>query len=145
MSHVVAIQTELTDLQAIAATCRELGLTLKLGQKTFQWWGRSVGDYPLPEGQTKESLGQCDHAIGVPGTTWEIGLVKSGNGYKLCFDFFGHKGRPILEAIGGEKGGKFLQAYGLNKATIEARRLGHNVSRVPGKNGAINLVVTGRM
>lgn len=146
MSHVVSIKTELNDLAAIQAACVELGLTFKANQKTFQWWGRSEGDYPLPTGVTKDQLGQCDHAIGVPGTTWEIGLVRQPNGaYKLCFDFFGHRGQPILDAIGGQGGGKFLQAYGVNKAIMAARKMGCNAVRVAGKNGAVNVVITGRL
>lgn len=146
MSHVVSIKTELNDLEAVKAACKELGLIFKANQKTFQWWGRSEGDYPIPQGMKREEMGQCDHAIGVPGTNWEIGLVRQPNGaYKLAFDFYGHRGQPILDAIGGQQGGKFLQCYGVNKTIMAARKLGHNAVRVMGKNGAINIVITGRL
>lgn len=146
MSHVVSIKTELTDLEAVKAACRELGLIFKPGQTTFKWWGRSEGDYPIPAGMRKADLGQCDHAIGVPGTEWEIGLVRQANGaYKLAFDFYGHRGQPILDALGGQEAGRFLQAYGVNKTIMTARKLGHNAVRVMGKNGAVNVIITGRL
>lgn len=146
MSHVVAIETIMRDLDAIKATCKELGLVFKQGQNTFQWWGQSVGDYPIPAGMKAAELGQCDHAIGVPGTSWEIGLVRQANGgFKLAFDFFGSQGAPIVKALGGKDARKFLQAYGVNMATLQAKRLGYNAQRVMGKNGAINVVITGRM
>lgn len=146
MSHVVAIETALRDLDAIKATCAELGLVFKQGQQSFKWWGRSVGDYPVPQGMKAADLGQCDHAIGVPGTTWEIGLVRQPDGaYKLAFDFYGSQGGPIVQALGGKDARKFLQLYGVNMATIQARKLGHNVQRVMGAKGSINVVITGRL
>lgn len=161
MSHVVSITTELTDLDAIKEACRVLGLTFKAGQKTYQWWGSSVGDYPLPEGFTKEDLGKCEHAIGIPGTTWEIGLARprvapgqqaKTPGLRMLFDYFGSWGKPIVAAVGGTPngkggydnlGGKFLQEYAIAKATIEAKRRGYIVRRQPAKNGSVQLVVSG--
>lgn len=145
MSHLVSVAIEITDLDAVKATCRELGLQFLQGQKTYNWYGYSVGDYPLPDGFTKEDLGHCEHAIGIPGTTWQVGLAKprNGKGYRLLFDFYGTQGRPILEALGGQQAHKFCQLYGVHKATLAARKLGHSVQRTTGKNGAINLVLTG--
>lgn len=150
MSHVVSIKTEMKDVAAIRATCAELGLTFCENQKKYSWWGRSVGDYPLPIGFKAEDLGKCDHAIKVPGTSWEVGVVKARNadgtqreGYTLFFDFYGSQGRPITQALGGNEAKKFLQLYGVNKATIEAKKRGLMVRRQAGKNGAIQLVCTG--
>jgi hypothetical protein len=146
MSHVVSIKTKLTDLDAIKATCKELGLIFKQGQKTYAWYGRTMGDYPLPAGFTAADLGQCEHAIQVPGAEYEIGLAraKDGNGFVMLFDFWGtNKGEPILKAIGGQNAGKFLQSYGLNKAEREAKKLGHSVRRQVLASGAVNLIVTG--
>lgn len=145
MSHLVSIALEITDLDAVKATCKELGLEFKQNQKTYQWYGYSVGDYPLPDGFTKEDLGHCEHAIGIPGTTWEVGLAKprNGKGYRLLFDFYGCQGQPILNALGGQQAHKFTQLYGVNRATMAARKLGATVHRTIGKNGSINLVATG--
>jgi hypothetical protein len=150
MSHVVSIKTEMKDVAAIRATCAELGLTFVENQTTYAWWGTSVGDYPLPAGFKASDLGKCVHAIKVPGTTWEVGVVKARNpdgtqreGFTLLFDFYGTKGAPITNALGGNDAKKFLQLYGVNKATIEAKKKGLLVRRQAGKNGAIQLVCTG--
>lgn len=149
MSHVVSIAVEIgIDSDSIAAVkqvCRELGLTFKEHQKTYKWWGESVGDYKIPDGFTKEDLGKCEHAIGIPGISWEVGLAKprNGKGLRLMFDFFGYEGRPILEKLGGEKANKFVQLYGVAKAEIAARKLGHAVSRQTLKNGSINVLISG--
>lgn len=107
MSHVVEIKTRLLDLEAIEQTCKDLGLTFVRDQRTYAWWGRHAGDYPLPQGFKAEDLGKCEHAIKVPGTHWEIGVARARNangtpaeGYTLLFDFFMTNGRPILEAVG---------------------------------------------
>jgi hypothetical protein len=145
MSHVVSIKTQLTDLEAIKATCKELGLVFKQGQTGYRWYGTSVGDYPLPEGFTKDDLGKCEHAIEVPGAGYDIGLARAkvGQGWVILFDFWG-PGEPILKAVGGEKAGKFLQAYGVNKAELTAKKLGYQTTRQHLKNGAINVLVKGR-
>lgn len=144
MSHVVSISVKLTDLEAIKATCKELGLVFKQSQKTYRWYGHSVGDTPLPAGFTAAELGHCEHAIEVPGAGYDIGLAraKDGNGFVMLFDYWG-PGQPILKAVGGEKANRFVQLYGVNKATLAARKLGHSVTRSVAKNGAINLTITG--
>lgn len=148
MSHVVSIKCVIQDLEAVKRTCVELGLTFKSGQKTYQWWGSSAADsadYPVPDGFTVNQLGTCEHAIGVPGTNWEIGLARPNNGpgYRLLFDFFGGRGRPILDKVGGQQAKKFVQLYAVHAATLAAQRKGLTVRRVQAANGAINLVMTG--
>jgi hypothetical protein len=149
MSHIVSIAIEIgEDADSIAAVrqvCKELGLTFKADQATYNWWGFSVGDYPLPTGFMKEDLGKCKHAIGIPGTNWEVGLAKprTGKGLRLLFDFFGSDGAPILKALGGEQANKFKQLYGVARAEIAAKKLGHTVKRQVMSNGAINVVITG--
>jgi hypothetical protein len=168
MSHIVSIKTELLDVEAIKAACADLGLTFKADQKSYKWWGRSVGDYPLPAGFKASDLGTCEHAIGVPGTSWEIGVARArnadgtpGNGYTLLCDFYGSDGAPIGKALGcefkpgmdGENGrpmrvqsvnfNRFTQAYAVAKATIEAKKRGFLVTRKPQPNGSVQLLVTG--
>lgn len=125
----------------------------KQGQTSYAWWGSSVVDYPLPEGFTTQDLGHCDHAIGVPGAGYEIGLARAKDGkggWVMLFDFYG-QGQPILKAIGDancteEKpnANKFLQTYGVIKAELSARKLGYSTTRQKLANGAINVVVQGR-
>lgn len=156
MSHLVDIRLNIgTDADSIAAVkqaCKEMGLIFKEGQKTYRWYGRSVGDYPLPQGFTAEDLGKCDHAIEVPGAGYDIGLArrKDGKGYALLFDFWG-QGRPILDKLGvslsadgkSVKSTRFAQIYGVAKAEITARKLGHSTHRQHLKNGTINVLITG--
>jgi hypothetical protein len=140
MSHVVSIETQIHDLAALEAACAEMGLTFKRDQRTYAWFGRHVGDHPLPIGIRVEDLGHCSHAIGVPGTYWEIGLLKdsSTGGYRMLFDFFGASGQSILNAIGSD-GGKLLQRYGVVKATAEAEKKGFVATRTTNADGSIEL------
>ena len=57
MSHVTVIAVELKDLDALKAVCAALGLEFRENQKTYRWYGRHVGDFPIPEGLTKADLG----------------------------------------------------------------------------------------
>jgi hypothetical protein len=172
MSHVVEIKTKLTDLAAIKAACAALGCTFVENQKTYKWFGIHAGDYPLPAGFKAEDMGHCEHAIKVPGTDWEVGVAHARNpdgtptgSYTLLCDFCGLQGGVIGKTFGctfakssvgaydGENGRsicvtgmtfhKFLQQYAVAKATIEAKRKGYLVRQQPGKNGAIQVVVTG--
>jgi len=149
VSHVVSIKTELRDLEAIRAAAQELGMTFMANQRTYNWWGTSVGDYPLPPGFRADDLGKCEHALKVPGTAWEIGIAQARNpdgtrkgGFTLLFDFYGHQGRPLLNALGGEDARKFVQMYGVHKTLIEAKRKGLLASRRVGKNGSIQVVLS---
>lgn len=149
MSHVSLVTTEVTDLAAVEAMCVEKGWQFKRNQKTWKWYGSWQADYSAPDaayrnGVSVEDYGKCEHAIGVPGTDWEIGLVKNKQtgGYKLVYDFFGSRGRPLQQAI-GKDGGSFLQGYGIAKATLIARSKGYSVQRTALPNGTVKLTVTG--
>jgi hypothetical protein len=147
MSHVAAIKTEITDLEALKRACGELGLTFMEGQTNYAWYGHWVGDYHGEDAAYKQGIdpsqyGKCAHAIKVPGSGYEIGVVKLPNGnYTLIYDFFG-PGRKIMESLG--KGcEKLVQHYGLNKAQILARAKGLITQRKIQNNGDVKLVITG--
>ena len=74
MSHISKIELVIKDLEALKTACKRMGFEFREGQKTYQWYGRWVGDSPMPEGVTEEELGKCNHAIHVPGAKYEIGL-----------------------------------------------------------------------
>ncbi len=145
MSHVAKIDLVVKDLEALKAAVKELGLHFKENQKTYGWWGTSVGGYPLPKGITKDDLGKCDHAIAVNGTTWEIGVFKlrDGSGFALLYDFFGSQGQPIANAIGGNDGKRLKDVYCTHKVMMEARRRGQSVQRTNERDGTIRLRITG--
>lgn len=130
MSHVAMIDLEIRDLEALKAACRRLGLEFVKGQTTYKWYGRHVGDYPLPTGFAQEDLGKCDHAIRVPGNSraYEIGVVRRRDGrpgYTLLWDFW--QGGYGLEEKVGQEAGRLKQAYGIEAAKRAAQRAGHRV------------------
>lgn len=122
MSHVTAIAIEIKDLDALDAACAELKANLKRGKTTYNWYERSVGDYPLPEGFKASDLGKCDHAIQLPGVNYEIGVCRNPakpGSYTLLYDFYGygngggHDGH-LLKAHFGDGLAKLKQLYGLH-------------------------------
>jgi hypothetical protein len=131
VSHIDLIEIQITDLDALAKAAERAGCELRLGQKTYKWWGWSVGDHPVPEGFTQEDLGKCEHAIAVKGAgeeTYEVGVVKRRDGkpgYTLIYDWFA--GGNGLEQYVGHKAAKLKQAYAVEKAKAEARRNGFSV------------------
>ncbi|MDB6027519.1 MAG: hypothetical protein JWM68_3742 [Verrucomicrobiales bacterium] len=149
MSHIATIQTQITDLEAVKRACKELGLVFKENQTTCAFW---------PSGNQPQ-LHPCTHAVELPVGDFrmELGLVKTGNTYSLvgddllhmsekdgqvgvnwCKDIFGRETNPL-----GQKFGKFLQLYGVHKATMEAQRKGYLVTRKVGANNSIQIVATG--
>lgn len=111
MSHVALVDITIQEheLDALAAALETLGCELRRDQRTYAWWGTSVGDYPLPAGMSKNDLGTCMHAIRVKGTNpvngsggpWEVGLWPIGDGkFKPVYDFFGSAGDALHRAMG---------------------------------------------
>src|SRR4051794_20933775 len=67
MSHLADIDIIIKDITALEKAVEELGAEFRRGQTRYEWFGESIGDYPLPEGMTKVDLGKCTHAIHLPG------------------------------------------------------------------------------
>ena len=124
MSHVSAIELEIKDMDALKAACERLGLNFLEGKTTYRWFGTWMGDYPLPEGFTREDLGKCSHAISVPGAAYEIGVVTRNGKTTLLWDFWSSGG---LERVLGRGGGKLKQAYAVEAATRAAKKGGYRV------------------
>ena len=142
MSHVATIELTIKDLDALATAAKKLGLELRRGQTSYRWWGKSVGDFPLPAGFTADELGQCEHALSIPGNdqAYEIGVVRRRDqkpGWTLLWDFYaGGKG---LEAVVGVGATKLKQRYAAEVATKQARRQGFRVSERVQADGKIRL------
>ena len=141
MSHVTSLKIEVSCLDSLKAACAELGLEFVENQKTYRWYGRSVGDYPLPAGMTTKDLGKCDHAIRIPGDSkaYEIGVRKYNGKYTLVWDFY-NGGYGMAEKVGGNEAGKLLQAYGVNAAERAAKKQGMLTKRMQQPDGTIRLV-----
>ena len=116
MSHISKIELEVKDLGILGQACRKLGLELIRAQQTFKWYG-------------KES--RCDHAITVPGASYEIGVINKGGRFELNCDFYDRN----LENVIGKQGGKLKQAYAVEKTKIEARKKGYSVVERQTKTG----------
>lgn len=124
MSHVATIQAEIKSLKSLVRACKRLGLNLIENQDTYAWFGKHVGDYPIPEGMTIEDMGKCIHAIKVPGANYEIGIIKdpfNKKNYKLIWDFWGSGG---LEKKLGKDAWKLTQAYEIEHAKYTAKLQG---------------------
>jgi len=147
MSHVATIEIEIKDLDALAAACKECGLELRLGQKTFKWYGRWVNDYSGEDAAYKagikpEDYGKCEHAISVPGNdkAYEIGVVQKPNGqWGLVWDFFAG-GYGLMEKC-GKSAGKLVQEYAAAVATKKAKLQGFAVTRKQLANGHVQLML----
>lgn len=124
MSHNEIIELEVTDLKTLSNTAKRLGGQLMLNQKEYKWFGRNVGDYPLPEGIAVADLGKCEHAIKFPGINYEVGVIKSKTSkgaYSLIWDFFDSS---LKRKMGGSKAIDFVQHYTMEKASQAAMSKG---------------------
>jgi len=132
MSHIAKIELEIKDLQSLKEACKRLGFEFVSEQKTYKWYGTWVGDSPMPEGISKEQLGQCDHAIRVPGAEYEIGLVKRNAKYLLLWDSWQNGG---LEAKIGKDGGLLKQAYAVASIQHMARLKNYRLREIKTDQG----------
>ena len=116
MSHIVTIHVQVTDLEAIRSACRRLNLKEPVH-------GRVV----LFETEVEGVL------VAFP--DWLFPVVCVLDTGELKYDNF-------QNAWGDEKHlHRFVQMYGVEKATLEARRKGYSVIEQPLGDGSIKLTV----
>ena len=140
MSHIESVNVTITNLEALKAACGRMGAEFVENKKSYNWFGVSVGDYPIPHGFTKDDLGKCEHAIRVPGVVAEVGVVKQkdGKGYTLLYDFYGnssaHDGGRLKEKFGTGLT-KLVDQYSLAALQRKAKAKGymHTAKVVNGK------------
>ena len=124
MSHFTTIKTQIKDLEALRSASTELGLTLLQNTEARGYAGNSLkGDYVLRlKGPYDIALNrQPDSSYGLTADLWA-----------------GHVEKEV-----GQNYGRLLQLYAVHKATKEARRKGHFVSRSQKQDGSIKLVIAG--
>jgi hypothetical protein len=147
MSHIESVNVVITDLEALKDACKRLGVDFISNKKTYNWFGRSVSDYPLPVGFTADDLGKCDHVVKVSGVNYEVGVVplKTGKGYTMLFDFWGRSGQHDGEKLKTKFGAgltKLVDAYSIEALKRKARAKGYmTTEKVVG--GKTLLTVTG--
>ena len=116
MSHIVSIETQVRDPVAITAACDRLGLAAP-SQGTFQLFAGEV----------------TGTAIQLPG--WKYPVVCRVDEGRIDFDHYeGRWGDP-------KELDRFLQAYGVEKVKIEARRQGKTVAERLLTDGSIKLTI----
>ena len=126
MSHFTTIQTQVRDLAALADACAELGLSL---QQNAKCRGYATAFRMAPH--VIKLKGPYDIAV-------EPAKEKDGT-YGLTTDWWnGHVEKEV-----GAKFGRLLQLYAVHKATQEARKRGHFVTRKAQRDGIIKLVIGG--
>ncbi len=116
LSHIVQIQTQIRDPVAVIAACRRLGLAAPIEQTVQLFSGQATGlVVQLPD--------------------WRYPVVCDTASGQLKFDNFeGHWGdHKQLD--------RFLQAYAVEKARLEARKGGHSVSEQTLADGSIKLSI----
>jgi len=109
MSHISKIELEVRDLGILRQACSRLGLNMLEGKRTFKWYSQEEG--------------RCDHTIRVPGATYEIGVIKTGDLYELQCDYYD----PGIGKAIGQTGGLLRQAYAIERTKTEARRKGYSI------------------
>jgi hypothetical protein len=122
VSHFTTIKTQIKDIDALRSACSELGLPLL--QKT-----EARGYY--------ENKIKGDYVIRLRGP-YDIALQNQKDGsFGLTADLWaGHVEKEV-----GKGYGRLLQLYAVHKATREARKKGHFVSRSTKQDGSIKLVI----
>jgi len=116
MSHIVTIRTEIRDPTALAAACRRLGLAEPVQGKARLFTSEAEGlIVQLPD--------------------WRYPVVVDTASRQIHYDNFNQQWGKQCELD------RLLQAYGVEKAKLEARRTGHTVTETPLQDGSIKLTI----
>jgi hypothetical protein len=116
LSHIVTVQAEVRDPVPIAAACRRLGLPEPVGGTAQLFSGQATG-----------------WLVQLPG--WLYPAVVQTDTGQVQFDNFG-------EAWGKQEHlDRFVQAYCVELAKIEARKQGYAVTEQPLADGSIRISI----
>ena len=116
MSHIVTIKTEVRDATAVRAACHRLGLAEPVSGKAQLYSAEASG-----------------LLVELPG--WRYPVVCDLNTGQVQFDNFkGHWGEQ-------KQMDRFLQAYAVEKAKIEARKKGHQATEQLLADGSVKLTI----
>lgn len=116
MSHIVTIKTEVRDIAAIRAACQRLTLSAPVHGATELFSGLVTG-----------------WAVQLP--DWTYPVVCDTESGQINYDNFNGSWGDQKELD------RFLQAYAVEKAKIEARRQGHSVTEQQLADGSIKLAI----
>ena len=116
MSHIVQIKTQVKDAAAVAAACRRLGLAEPVEETVRLFSAQTTG-----------------LAVRLPG--WRFPVVCDLASGQLQYDNYGGSWGEQKQLD------KFLQAYAVEMARIQARKRGHNVTEQQLADGSIKLTI----
>ena len=116
MSHIVTITTEVRDPTAVAAACRRLALPEPVHGTATLFSGEATG-----------------LLVKLPGWLYPV-CIETATG-AMKFDNYGGSWGDQ------EHLDKFMQAYAVERAAIEARKKGHTVTEQTLTDGSIRLTV----
>lgn len=117
MSHIVTVQTQIRDASAVVAACSHL-----------RWKPPLEGNHRL--------FSATVSGLAVFAPDWRYPIVcELPNGRLIYDNFEGHWGDP-------KELDHFKQRYAVEKATIEARRLGRSVVEQQLADGSIKLTIS---
>ena len=116
MSHIVTIKTKVTDSAALLAACRRLGL-----------------EEPIQGSARLFSSHATGLIVKLPGWTYPA-VIDTAAGEVKFDNYGGAWGKQ-------EELDKLLQAYAVERAKSEARRVGHSVTEQTLGDGSIKLVI----
>lgn len=132
MSIIATVELEIKDLGAAKRAAARLGLEWREGQTTFKQ-------------HTSHGSGvRCDHAIAVAGNpdAYEIGVIAKKDGtYELQFDHW-QGGRGLMAKVSSGSGrdiDKYKQAYAVEVAIAQVRRLGYSYRETVDASGVIQV------
>jgi hypothetical protein len=116
LSHIVQIETQIKDEQAVRAACTRLQI-------------------PTPEHKTVRLFNATATGLCVQLPGWQYPVVANLQTGQVQYDNYGgHWGEQVHL-------NKFLQAYAVEKAKIEARKKGHTCSETRLEDGSIKVTV----
>jgi hypothetical protein len=154
MSHIASVKLFVTDLEALDAVCRRLGLELVRGTAdewgmSYAWYGRFYGDSNLAEGHDPKNFGKSQHKIRradhQPGD-YEIGLVRrpdGAQGWDLLYDNWSTGGQRI-ESRAGRELSTLKRELAAEISMRQLQRQGYRVTRSTKPTGEILLTAQGR-
>jgi hypothetical protein len=116
MSHIVTIKTEIRDAEAVRAACRRLGL-------------------PPPAQGTAKLFSESATGLIVRLPGWNYPAVCDLATGQVRFDNYGGAWGDQRELD------KFLQAYAVERARLEARKKGYTVTEQSLPSGEIKLTI----
>ena len=116
MSHIITIKTEIRDANAVHAACRRLSLA-----------GAKEGKVRLFDGEAQ--------GLAVQLPEWVYPVVCDLASGQVRFDNFNGRWGDLKHLD------RFLQAYAVEKAKIEARKKGHSVTEQTLADGSIKIKI----